>query len=86
MIIADLETTDSGSYYCCLPSNCSTQIDQDRCQKFALTVTVEGRDQLDIELYWLMLVTVFEQSSWNNGIISKNSDLVTPVLIIPYFR
>jgi len=41
MIIADLETTDSGSYYCCLPSNCSTQIDQDRCQKFALTVTVE---------------------------------------------
>ena len=53
MIIADLETADSGSYYCCLPSNCSTQIDEDRCQKFALTVntltvstlTVKGRDQ-----------------------------------------
>ena len=42
MIIADLETADSGSYYCCLPSNCSTQIDEDRCQKFFLTVN--GRD------------------------------------------
>lgn len=43
MFITDLKTTDSGTYYCCLPSNCSPQIDEDRCQKFVLTV--KGKDQ-----------------------------------------
>jgi len=38
LTVADLETTHSGTYYCCLPSNCSEQIDEDRCQKFVLTV------------------------------------------------
>ena len=85
MIIADLKITDRGSYYCCLPSNCSTQIDQDRCQKFALHVTIPGRDQ-----YWTRPVnvdySVFEQRPQNNGIILTNSDIVMPILVKPYFK
>ena len=41
LTIADLEISHSGTYYCCLPSNCSTLIDEDRCQRFVLTV--EGK-------------------------------------------
>ncbi|KAJ7388457.1 hypothetical protein OS493_037525 [Desmophyllum pertusum] len=35
--ISDVQYTDRGSYYCCLPSNCSDNID-DNCQRFILRV------------------------------------------------
>ncbi|XP_078360376.1 uncharacterized protein LOC144644726 [Oculina patagonica] len=38
LAVSDLVTTDTGSYYCCLPSNCSESVDEDRCQRFVLTV------------------------------------------------
>ncbi|XP_078370890.1 immunoglobulin superfamily member 10-like isoform X1 [Oculina patagonica] len=40
LAVSDLVTTDTGSYYCCLPSNCSESVDEDRCQRFVLTVGV----------------------------------------------
>ena len=42
LTVSDLVTSDTGSYYCCLPSNCSVNVDKDRCQQFVLTV--KGRD------------------------------------------
>ncbi|XP_074617129.1 muscle M-line assembly protein unc-89-like [Acropora palmata] len=38
LVIKDLQYTDRGSYYCCLPSNCSDAVD-DNCQRFVLKVT-----------------------------------------------
>ena len=52
----------------------------------SLPLLRQSKVGINIELDWLMLVTVFEQRPQNNGIISKISDPVTPVLIIPYFR
>ena len=37
LVIRDLQYTDRGSYYCCLPSNCSDAVD-DNCQRFVLRV------------------------------------------------
>lgn len=39
--ITDVQYTDLGSYYCCLSSNCSRNI-QDNCQHFVL----RGKSQL----------------------------------------
>lgn len=37
LVIRNLQYTDRGSYYCCLPSNCSDAVD-DNCQRFVLRV------------------------------------------------
>ena len=37
LVIRDLQYTDRGSYYCCLPSNCSDAVDVN-CQHFVLRV------------------------------------------------
>ncbi|XP_068740246.1 hemicentin-1-like isoform X2 [Montipora capricornis] len=45
MSITDVKKTDSGNYYCCLPSNCSAVIEERRCHKFTLNVmSVSGSD------------------------------------------
>jgi len=36
LTISDVQYTDRGFYYCCLPSNCSEHVDE--CQKFILRV------------------------------------------------
>ena len=36
LTISDVQYTDRGSYYCCLPSNCSDRVDE--CQTFILRV------------------------------------------------
>ncbi|KAJ7388455.1 hypothetical protein OS493_037523 [Desmophyllum pertusum] len=38
LTVTDLVMADNGSYYCCLPSNCAANVDEDRCQRFVLTV------------------------------------------------
>ena len=43
LVIKDLQYTDRGSYYCCLPSNCSDAVD-DNCQRFVL----KGKEKVDI--------------------------------------
>ena len=43
LVIRDLQYTDDGSYYCCLPSNCSSTVD-DNCQRFVLTI--RGKDKV----------------------------------------
>ena len=37
LVIRGLQYTDRGSYYCCLPSNCSYTVD-DNCQRFVLRI------------------------------------------------
>ena len=71
MNITDLETTDSESYYCCLPSNCSPQIDEDRCQKFVLTVNGKPGSLL-VETGFV--VTVFEQKAVCLDFINENKN------------
>ncbi|KAL9986526.1 hypothetical protein ACROYT_G000690 [Oculina patagonica] len=44
LAVSDLVTTDTGSYYCCLPSNCSVSVDENRCQRFVLTVKENPKD------------------------------------------
>ena len=42
LTVNDLQYSDSGSYYCCLPSNCSNDV-KNNCQRFVLGV--RGRKQ-----------------------------------------
>lgn len=37
LTVSDLQYTDRGFYYCCLPSNCSDNVEDD-CQRFILRV------------------------------------------------
>ena len=37
LTVNDLQYSDSGSYYCCLPSNCSNNV-KNNCQRFLLGV------------------------------------------------
>ena len=37
LTVNDLQYSDRGSYYCCLPSNCSDSVEGD-CQRFVLRV------------------------------------------------
>ena len=39
LTVSDVRYTDVGSYYCCLPSNCSGNI-QDNCQQFVLSSSI----------------------------------------------
>lgn len=41
LFVTNVTVADSGKYYCCLPSNCSSTIDDRRCQ--TLTVSVKGK-------------------------------------------
>ena len=43
LVIRDLQYTDDGSYYCCLPSDCSYTVD-DNCQRFVLTI--RGKEKI----------------------------------------
>ena len=40
LTITDVQYTDRGFYYCCLPSNCSEDVSE--CQKFILRVRGKG--------------------------------------------
>ena len=37
LTVSDVQYSDRGSYYCCLPSNCSDNV-KDNCQRFILRV------------------------------------------------
>ena len=51
LVIRDLQYTDRGSYYCCLPSNCSDAVD-DNCQRFVLRV--RGKEKFFFFFFWFL--------------------------------
>ena len=50
LTISDVQYTDRGFYYCCLPSNCSDDVDE--CQKFILRV--RGKN-LFLVVWWCVM-------------------------------
>lgn len=46
LTIRDLDKKDSASYFCCLSSNCSANVDADECQRFDVTVTGDSTTEI----------------------------------------
>ncbi|KAM7440148.1 hypothetical protein ABFA07_010559 [Porites harrisoni] len=58
LTVNDLQYSDSGSYYCCLPSNCSNDV-KNNCQRFVLGVRDDKfRCKLDLGLLVDMTETI----------------------------
>ena len=62
LTVSDLQYTDSGFYYCCLPANCSDNV-QDNCQRFILSFSGKHLTIVDVHLSNYIILGLYSEPS-----------------------
>ncbi|CAH3017712.1 unnamed protein product, partial [Porites evermanni] len=93
LTVTDLQYSDRGSYYCCLPSNCSNSVEGD-CQRFVLRV----RDPLGplwpvigiiieaIVLFLIIFIAEKRKKKREGGEEKNHFDSNSPFFVSYFFR